>query len=65
MCIGNNQDQPFLDADLGRVTGSFSGISNCYGASDDGTVMAPTVCGSDDGGLFSSPSGRCPSKACR
>ena len=61
VCIGNQIDQPFLDADLSKlVSGSFSSAATfCYQDSD-----APTVCGSDDGSLFSSTSGRCPSNAC-
>ena len=58
VCIGNNQNQPFLDADLSElVDGSFSSATICYQDSD-----ASTVCGRDDGGLFSTDG--CPSSAC-
>jgi len=62
VCIGNNQNQPFLDADLSElVTGGFQTVPVCYQEDSN----APTVCGAD-GGLFSpNPTGgRCPSNAC-
>ena len=60
MCIGNNQNQPSLDADLSSlVTGSFLALDFCYQQDSN----ASTVCGAD-GGLFSSTSSRCPSNAC-
>ncbi|XRB20787.1 Kin17_mid domain-containing protein [Pseudoscourfieldia marina] len=61
VCIGNQIDQPDLDADLSElVTGSLFPDFFCYQDSN-----APTVCGpSGDGGLFSSTSGGCPSNAC-
>ena len=67
VCIGNKEGgsdiagQPFLDADLSELeTGVFFSFPACYQDSN-----ASTVCGTDNGfGLFSSPSGRCPSNAC-
>ena len=60
MCIGNQTDQPLLDADLsGLVAGNLDDNPLCS------NYDAPTVCGQDGGlGLFSSPSNRCPSNAC-
>ena len=58
VCIGDNSNQPFLDADLSElVTGFLSGSSICDNSD------APTVCGNGTGGLFSSTAG-CPSNAC-
>ena len=59
VCIGNDSNQPFLDADLSAlVPGSFSGFSPCYQDSD-----ASTVCGAGGTtGLFSTDG--CPSNAC-
>ena len=60
VCIGNDQDQPFLDADLSElVTGSLSSLSPfCYQ-----DINAPTVCGNGTtDGLFSTSG--CPSNAC-
>jgi len=61
VCIGNQIDQPDLNADLSKlVTRSLFSFAACYQVSN-----APTVCGPDGGlGLFSSPSNRCPSNAC-
>ncbi len=61
VCIGNNQNQPFLDADLSKLAGnpqqSFIPDSSCYQDSN-----APTVCGNGTDGVFSDD--RCPSNAC-
>ena len=59
VCIGNDLNQPFLDADLKSLaTGSFFGFTpSCYQDSN-----APTVCGNGTGGLFSTDG--CPSNAC-
>ena len=60
VCIGNDQDQPFLDADLSElVNGSLSSFFRfCYQDSN----AAPTVCGNATDGLFSTDG--CPSNAC-
>jgi len=60
VCIGNDQNQPFLDADLSElVTGSFFGLNVCYQQDSN----APTVCGAGGTtGVFSD--NRCPSNAC-
>ena len=60
VCIGNNIDQPFLNADLSElVTGSLSSLFPfCYQDSN----AAPTVCGNATDGLFSTDG--CPSNAC-
>jgi len=56
VCIGNDQNQPDLDADLSDlVTGSLPG-SPCSDSS------APTVCGNGTAGVFSDDT--CPSNAC-
>ena len=58
VCIGNDLNQPFLDADLKSLaTGFLSSTPVCYQDSN-----APTVCGNGTGGLFSDD--RCPSNAC-
>jgi len=66
VCIGNQIDQPFLDADLSELeTGVFFSFPACYQDSN-----ASTVCGTDNGfGLFKcstsgSSSSGCPSNAC-
>ena len=58
VCIGNEQDQPLLDADLKSLaTGSLLDFGSCYRVSN-----APTVCGNGTDGVFSDD--RCPSNAC-
>ena len=57
VCIGDESNQPSLDADLSSlVTGSFTGFSDdCYGGIDPPTnqLNATTVCGVVPDGLFS------------
>ena len=66
VCIGDDINQPSLDADLSSlVTGSFAGFSPCYGRTDPFTnqLNATTVCGKEVNGLFSDfgcPSAGCP-----
>ena len=58
VCIGDDINQQFLDADLSKlVTGSLFPDSSCYQDSN-----APTVCGNGTDGVFSDD--RCPSNAC-
>ena len=53
VCIGDDMNQPLLDADLSSlVTGVFSGFSVCYGSGGDPPLAAPTVCGVVPNGLF-------------
>ena len=65
VCIGDNNNQEFLDANLKKlVTGLLpQSSSSCYTESNAPT--APTVCGArpDGNGLFS-PAG-CPTQACK
>ncbi|XRB17245.1 retinal pigment epithelial membrane protein [Pseudoscourfieldia marina] len=68
VCIGDQNDQQFLDADLSSlVTGTFtSGFPFCYGGGTDpptNQLNATTVCGKEGIGLFSDfgcPSAGCP-----
>mmetsp|Transcript_5416 Transcript_5416/g.13659 ORF Transcript_5416/g.13659 Transcript_5416/m.13659 type:complete len:170 (+) Transcript_5416:3-512(+) len=55
VCIGDDINQPSLDADLSSlVTGSFAVFSPCYGRTDPFTnqLNATTVCGVEPNGLF-------------
>ncbi|XRB18229.1 hypothetical protein RI054_17g80750 [Pseudoscourfieldia marina] len=63
VCIGKEQDQPDLDADLSSlVTGSLNSFGAClYDMTN--RIDAATVCGVDPDGLFSTLG--CPSKACK
>ena len=64
VCIGDDINQPSLDADLSSlVTGSFAGFFPCYGGTNPPTnqLNAEKVCGVD-GGLFTTAG--CPSMAC-
>jgi len=73
VCIGDENDQPSLDADLSSlVTGTFAGFSTgiCYGGTDPpndlqtlNQLNAEKVCGKEGNGLFSDfgcPSAGCP-----
>ena len=52
VCIGDDMNQPLLDADLSSlVTGVFSGFSLCYGSGTEPPLEADNICGVD-GGLF-------------
>ncbi|GHP06926.1 hypothetical protein PPROV_000567000 [Pycnococcus provasolii] len=69
VCIGDESNQPSLDADLSSlVTGSFTGFSDdCYGGIDPPTnqLNATTVCGVVPDGLFTTAGCSVTSKACK
>ncbi|XRB17221.1 hypothetical protein RI054_14g70660 [Pseudoscourfieldia marina] len=67
VCIGDENDQQFLDADLSSlVTGFFSEFFDvCYGGGTQPPLNATTVCGVVPDGLFTTAGCSVTSKACK